>query len=192
MEKSELRKFILTELSKMELKGMTVTDFSLDELAIRLVIMFEASVVEFLMKNEEEFQILSVTHQKKKYVDELYLKQFEHFIEDVTKFLNPIVKEKMEAYEALWNTIEYREERVEIRKEQLEKRRLEIEARTKVLQFQTQAIDVEEQFFEADKIRNEMQGVRKWGRENDFLLKWVASGVGVFLLLLLILFIVLL
>jgi len=192
LETSELRKFVLFELSKMALKGITVTDFSLVGLNIRLVITFEKSMLEFLMQNEEEFQILSVVKDKKKYVDDLYLKQFEPFVKDVTKFLSPIIKEKMQAYDKLLNTIEYREEQVKVRREQLEKRKLELEARTKILQFQVQAVNVEEQFFEADKLRNETEGVRKWGRENDFLLKWVASGVIIFLVLLLILFIVLL
>lgn len=184
MEQSELRNFVLTELSNMELKEITVTDFSLDSLAIRLVILFENATIEFLMKNEFEFQILSVVYQTKKYEDELYLKQFDHFVKNVVKYLNPIVKEKMVAYGRLWNTIEYREEQAKIREEQLDRRKLRLEARKQVLHFQAQAIGVEEQFFEADKLRNETQGMRKWGREHNFLFKWVGYGLGAFLLLL--------
>jgi len=183
MEKSGLRKFILTEFSKMDLKGMMVTDFSIEGPAIKLVVELEKSVVAFSMKENGKFQILSVIHRGKKYVDKSDLDRFGHFIKDVTQYLRPLVREKIEAYTQLRNTIEYREKQVKSREEQVEKRRLTLDAREQLLKFQTEAIDFEHQTLEADKLRNESQKVRKWGRENDFLLKWLIIGAVILLVI---------
>jgi len=182
MEYLAMKKFVLAELSKMDLNGMFVTDFSIDTTTIKLVVKLGDSLVAFLMK-DHDFEVLSAIHHGKKYEDEAYLKQFFPFVEAAIAYLSPIVREKMEAYTQMTNTIEYREKQIKIREEQVQKRKLTLDAREKLLKFQTEAVDFEHQTLEADKLRGEVHGVRKWGRENDFLIKWLVAAIVVLLVI---------
>ena len=185
----ELKKFMLDEFSKATFKGFKVVDFWIDQASTRFIISVEQSTVAFMIKNDDQFQVLSVVHHGKERVDEDHLHEFEDFVAAVAVILNPIVKEKMAEYEKRINTVEYREEQAKLKEEHLEKRALTLEARAQVLEFQMQAIDVESQFLEDEKARNEAQRVRRWTRENTFLLKWFIIGIAMVAILLILILI---
>ena len=180
---------MLEEFSKATFKGFKVVDFWLDKNIMRFMVEVEQSTVVFTIKDDTQFQVLSVVHQGKKRVDAHYLHQFEGFVAEVATVLDPMIKEKKAEYEKLANTIEYREEQVRLKEEQLSKRTLTLEARAQLLEFQMQAIDVENQFLEDEMAENEARRVRRWTRENGFLLRWFAIGVGIVLVLLILILI---
>ena len=175
----ELKKFILDELLKLELNGVKVVDFSIDSSSTRFVIAIEQSTVEFVVNNDNQFQILSVMYNGKKYVNTDYLHKFNDFVASVIARVSPVVKEKTDEYVRRPDMIEYREERAKLKEEQLEKRMLTIQAREQLLEFQAQAIDVESQILEDEKNGVTDQKLLKWVNENIFLLKWIGIVIAV-------------
>jgi len=186
----ELKKFISDELLKLESYGIKVVDFQVDSPSTRFVIAIEQSAVYFIVTDDDEFQILSVVHNGKKYVDADYLYQFNDFITDVIAVVMPIVKGKKAEYMRRPDMIEYREEQAKLTEEYLEKRSLEIQAREQLLEFQIQAIEMESQLLEDEKLKNDAQKMRKWSRENSFLFKWFGI-VGTVVLVILLLYMLL-
>jgi len=147
----ELKRFVLDELLKLELKGVKVVDFSIDSSSTKFVIAVEHSTVSFVVNDENQFQILSVVYNEKEYVNADYLSQFNDFIAAVVSILKPVVKEKVDEYAKRSDMIEYREARAKLKEEQLEKRALTIQAREQLLEFHVQAIDIENQILEDEK-----------------------------------------
>ena len=175
----ELKKFILDELLKLELKGIKVIDFSIDSYSTRYVIAIEHSTVDFVVNDENQFQILSVTYSGRKYTDAEYLAKFNDFVADVIRVVKPIVREKKSEYMMRPDMIDYREAQARIKEEQLEKRVLSIQAREQLLEFQAQAIDIENQILENEKKVDTRQKVFKWVNDNIFLLKWVGIVIAI-------------
>jgi len=190
MSELELKKFISDELSKLESNGIKVVDFQIDSSSTKFVIAIEQSALYFVVTDDGEFQILSVVHNGKKYVDDDYLRQFDDFIVDVIAIVMPIVKGKKDEYMRRPDMIEHREEHAKLKEEVLEKRALEIQAREQLLEFQIQAIEMESQLLEDEKAKNDAQKVRKWTRENSFLFKWLGVA-GAIILIMILLYIVL-
>ena len=193
MEASELRlkKFILDELSKLNLKSVEFIDFSIDSfetidsLETKFIIAIDQSLVDFVVDNEGQFKILSVLYNEKKYVDAEHLRVFEGFVADLVTIVRPVVVEKIVEYEKYFNTIDYREEQVRLKEEYLEKRTLEIQAREQLLEFQGQAFDVENEFIDNEKGYK----MPKWVRENNFIFKWIGIIAVVALIILLLILI---
>jgi len=185
----ELKKFILSELAKLELNGIKVIDFSMGLSSTKFEVAFEQSTVEFVLNDDDQFQILSVVYNGKKYVDADYLCHFNDFIIDVITTLKPVIKEKKAEYMKNPDLIDYREEQAKLKEEHLEKRAFELQAREQVLIFQTQALEMESQLLEDEKVRNDAQKVRKWTRENNFLFKWLSVASAVVLVVLVLIFI---
>ena len=178
----ELKKFISIELLKLESKGIKVVDFQIDSPLIKFVIAIEQSAVYFVVTDDNQFQILSVVHNGKKYVQDEYLSQFDGFIEDVVALVMPIVKGRTAEYMRCPDMIEYREQQAKFKEDHLEKRALEVQAREQLLEFQIQAVEMENKLLEDEKIINETQKMRKWTRENNFLFRWSVIAVVVVLI----------
>ena len=149
----ELKEFILAELQKLELNGIKVVDLSIGSTSTRFVIAIEHSIIDFVVNNNSQFQTLSVVYKGKKYVDAKYLAQFDGFVADVIRIVQPVVERKKDEYDKDPDMLDYREEQAKLKEEQLEKRSLTIQAREQLLEFQTQAIDVESQFLEEEKVQ---------------------------------------
>ena len=179
MNELELKKFILDELLKLELKGIKVIDFSIDSYSTRFVIAIEHSTVDFVVNDENQFQILSVMYNGRKYIDAEYLSKFNGFVADVIRIVKPIVREKSAEYVRRPDMIEYREAQARVKEEQLEKRALSIQAREQLLEFQAQAIDIESQMLENEKRENNEHQLLTWVNENIFLLKWVGIVIAI-------------
>lgn len=173
----DLRKEMLAEFSKATFKGFEVVDFWVDAKTMRFIIEAFDSTIAFTMKDGAEFNVLSVVGSDQVRIDESDLYQFEAFVAEVAAILKPTLAQKMAEYEALTETIEYREEQATLKEEYLSKRALSLEARAQLLDFQMQAIDVESQFLAQEKAKNEAQRVRRWTRENRYALRWVAIGI---------------
>ena len=175
----ELKQFILDELLKLDLNGVKVVDFSIESSATRFLIAIEQATVDFIVNDDNRFQILSVTYGGKKYTNADYLCQFNDFIASVIVSVKPIVKEKKEEYMNCPDFIEYREARARLKEEQLEKRTLTIQAREQLLEFQAQAIEVESQILETERTEGSGNDLLKWAEENIFLLKWVGIVIAI-------------
>ena len=175
----ELKQFILDELLKLDLNGVKVVDFSIESSSTRFVIAIEQSTVDFIVNDDNQFQILSVTYNGKKYTNAEYLNQFNDFVAYIIVRVKPVVKEKTEEYVNRPDFIEYREARARIKEEQLEKRALTIQAREQLLEFQAQAIDVECQILENERNGISDNSLLKWAEENIFLLKWVGIVIAI-------------
>lgn len=184
----ELKKFILNECSKLKLKGIKVIDFSIGSASIRFLVAVEQSTVDFIVNDDNEFRVLSVLRNGEKLVKFDYLSQFNDFITDLIAIIKPVVKEKMDEHASRFNTIEYREAQAKLKEEQLKKRALGIQAREQLLEYQMQAIDVERQLLKDEKLKKEVQKVRKWTREHNFLFKWLVVASAVMLVVLLLIF----
>ena len=169
----ELKKFILDELLKLDLNGIKVIDFSIDSSSTRFVVAIEHSIVDFVVNNDNQFQILSVTYNGTKYTNADYLCQFNDFVASIIIRVKPVVKEKADEYVRRPDMIEYREARARIKEEQLEKRALTIQAREQLLEFQAQAIEVESQILENERNENREQNLLEWVNDNLDLLKWI-------------------
>jgi len=185
----ELKKFISDEFSKLEENGIKVVDFQLDSSLTKFVIAVEKSAIYFVVMDDEAFEILSVVHNGKKYIDADYLCQFNAFVTDAIAIVMPIVKAKKAEYIAHPEMIEYRETQAKLKEEYLEKRTLELGAREQLLAFQLQAMDIENQLLEDEKVKNSEKKVRKWTKENNVLLKWTIAVLVVGLILLFVLFV---
>jgi len=181
----ELKKFILDELLKLKLNGIEMIDFSMGSSSVRFVIKAEKSIIDFVVNNDNQFQILSVIYNGKKYVDSEYLRQFNDFIAAIINIIKPVVKEKADEYVRRPDMIKYREEQAKLKEEQLEKRVLAIQAREQLLEFHMQAIDIENQIFEDEKVKNKKQKLLAWMSERIFLFKWIGIAITVALIVLL-------
>ena len=179
----ELKQFILDELLKLELNGVKVVDFSIESSSTRFVVAIEQSIVDFIVNKDNQFQILAVTYNGKKYTNAEYLSQFNDFVASIIVRVKPIVKEKTDEYMRRPDFIEYREARARIKEEQLEKRALTVQAREQLLEFQAQAIDVECQILENERRESSDNTVLRWAEENVFLLKWVGIVIAVILIM---------
>jgi len=187
--KLELKKFISDEFSKLEENGIKVVDFQFDSSLTKFVIAVEKSAIYFVVTDDGEFEILSVVHNGKKYVDANYLCEFNGFVTDVIAMMMPIVKAKKAEYIAHPDMIEYREEQAKLKEEYLEKRTLELGAREQLLAFQLQAMDVENQLLEDEKVKSDEQKVRAWTKENNVFLKWMVFVIVIGIVLLLVFFV---
>ena len=155
------------------------------------MIAVDHSTVDFVVDDENQFQILSVTYNGQKYTNADYLSKYNDFVADAIKFLKPVVKEKIAEYSRRPDMIEYREAQAKLKEEQLEKRTLTVQAREQLLEFQAQAIDIESKILEEEKLGNNQHELLQWAGENIFLFKWTGIVFAILFILWLLLRIVL-
>ena len=174
----ELKNFVLNEFSKINLAGIKVVDFSIGSSQTRFLVAIEHSTIDFVVKNDKQFDILSVVHQGKRHESIEFLAPFNDFVADLIAIFKPFLVNKIDEHTKRYYTIEYREKQASTRESQLKKRTLEIQAREQLLEFQMQAIDVENQFLEEERLR-------KLRRESNVLYKrFVILGVAILIVLL--------
>ena len=172
-----LERIILDELQMMDLNGVYVLNISLDSALVHVTIKMGKAVIDFNVRENYQYQILSVIYEDVKYENKDYLDQYHDWMTHVIVKIMPVVTAKISEYEKSPQRIEQRESEARIREEALDKKAFELAARERVLGYQEQALDFESQTFEDEQTLEEKQKFRTWLSENFYMIRWLGLAI---------------
>jgi len=95
----ELEKLVLAELESIDLKGAKILNLSCatDETEVSFEI--SDTIIDFTVKNEDEFIVTSLTRNEQVYTDEEILSKCDGWVGYVGKMITPIVKKHRDEIE---------------------------------------------------------------------------------------------